>query len=307
MRDVSALVSIGIAAFMLLAECGKNSSPTDSGETTGPMGADGGGGVGPLDGGPGIDGSSSGGFPNSGATEAGGVAVDVSITKGVDAPSGCGLVDAPTGVFSNQTITIGGQARTYVLSVPKSYDPSTPLALVFGWHGHDGTGFQARQSYAIEPSAAGSAIFVYPDGVTGGADWDYSPTGIDVALFDALVSYLAGSYCIDRNRIFSTGLSAGAYFTNLLGCCRGDVLRAIAPVAGGPPSAATCAGQVGAWVAHASNDALLGEQERLLDDARAGGGGPQRLRGVPRMPVGLARGLVRLQRGSHLAEHGQLL
>ncbi|HJX65959.1 MAG TPA: hypothetical protein VJ860_18625 [Polyangia bacterium] len=258
MRDVGALVSIGIAAFMLLlAECGKSSSPTDSGETTGPMGADGGGSVGPLDGGPGSDGSGSGGFPDSGAPEAGGVAVDASISEGVDAPSGCGLVGAPTGVFSNQTITVGDQARTYVLSVPRSYDPSTPLALVFGWHGHGGAGFQARQSYAVEPSAAGSAIFVYPDGVTNGADWDYGQTGIDVALFDALVSYLAGSYCIDRNRIFSTGLSAGAYFTNLLGCCRGDVLRAIAPVAGGPPSAATCVGQVGAWVAHASNDALV--------------------------------------------------
>ena len=206
MREVSALVSIGIAAFMLLlAECGKNSSPVDSGETTGPLGADGGGSVGPLDGGPGTDGS--GAFPDSGATEAGGVAVDVSITEGVDAPSGCGVAGAPTGVFSNQTITIGDQARTYVLSVPRSYDPSTPLGLVFGWHGHGGTGYQARQSYAIEPSAASSAIFVYPDGITNGADWDYSPTGIDVALFDALVANLAGSYCIDRNRIFSTGLS----------------------------------------------------------------------------------------------------
>ena len=230
MRDSSALVSIGIAASMLLlAECGKNSSLTDSGETTGLMGADGGANV----------------------------PVDASITEGVDAPSGCGLVGASTGVFSNQTITVGDQARTYVLSVPRSYDPSTPLALVFGWHGHGGTGYQARQSYAIEPSAAGSAIFVYPEGVTGGADWDYSPTGIDVALFDALVANLAGSYCIDLNRVFSTGLSAGAYFTNLLGCCRGDVLRAIAPVAGGLPGSPTCAGQVGAWVAHASNDALV--------------------------------------------------
>ena len=256
MRDVSALVSIGFAAFMLLlAECGKSSSPRDSGETT--VGPDGGGSVGPLDRGPEPDGSSGVEFPDRGAPQAGDTAVDVRITKSVDGPSGCGLVGAPTGLFSNQTITVGDQVRTYVLSVPKSYDPSISLALVFGWHGHGGTGFQARQSYAIEPSAAGSAVFVYPDGVTNGADWNYDPTGIDVALFDALVSYLASNYCIDRNRIFSTGLSAGAYFTNLLGCCRGDVLRAIAPVAGGPPSAGPCAGQVGAWVAHASNDGLV--------------------------------------------------
>jgi poly(3-hydroxybutyrate) depolymerase len=182
-------------------------------------------------------------------------ALDASVTDDVDGPTGCGLPSAPIGVLSNQTITVGGRARTYVLSVPKTYDPSLPLALVFGWHGHGGTGFQVRQGYAIEPAAAGRAIFVYPDGVNG--DWDYGPNGIDVAFFDALLSLVASSYCIDRNRVFSTGLSAGAYFTNLLGCCRGDVLRAIAPVAGGLPPLDTCAGHVGAWVAHAANDGLV--------------------------------------------------
>jgi len=207
----------------------------------------------------GMGGDDSSGLVDSGTSGLGDGAIDVSITESVDGPSGCGLVGAPTGVLSNQTITVGSQARTYVLSVPRSYDPSTPLALVFGWHGHGGTGNQARQSFVIEPAAAGGAIFVYPDGLggAGNTDWDLTATGIDVALFDALASYLAGSYCIDRNRIFSTGLSAGAYFTNVLGCYRGDVLRAIAPVAGGPPSAATCAGHVGAWVAHASNDDLV--------------------------------------------------
>jgi poly(3-hydroxybutyrate) depolymerase len=207
--------------------------------------------LGSIDGGPSVD------VPNSGAAEAGAFAADASVTEGGDGPTGCGLAGVPIGVFSKQTITVGDRARTYVLSVPEGYSPNTPLALVFGWHGRGGTGLQAQQTFAIEPAAAGGAIFVYPDAAYSGPDWDYSPTGIDVDLFDALVSYLAGSYCIDRNRIFSTGLSAGAYFTNLLGCSRGDVLRAIAPVAGGLPGALACAGNVGAWIAHASNDDLV--------------------------------------------------
>lgn len=242
MSDFRILVVAGIASSLVLpTACAKRSS--SPGTADGPLAVD----------------SGAGGFTDSGTSGLGDEAIDVNITESVDGPPGCGLVGAPTGVLSNQTITVGGHARTYLLSVPRSYDPNTPLALIFGWHGHGGNGDGARQGFAIEPAAVGGAIFVYPDGLggAGNTDWDRTATGIDVALFDALVSYLAGSYCIDRNRIFSIGASAGAYFTNALGCYRGDVLRAIAPVAGGPPNAATCAGHVGAWVAHASNDPLV--------------------------------------------------
>jgi poly(3-hydroxybutyrate) depolymerase len=93
----------------------------------------------------------------------------------------------------------------------------------------------------------------------GGTGWDLTATGIDVAFFDALLTTISNNYCIDRNRVFATGHSYGAMFTNALGCFRGDVLRAIAPVAGMPPSAygrgsVTCAGNVGAWIAHGQND-----------------------------------------------------
>jgi poly(3-hydroxybutyrate) depolymerase len=62
--------------------------------------------------------------------------------------------------------------------------------------------------------------------------------------------------------VFSTGHSFGAMMTNALGCYRGDVLRAIAPVAGSPPNggrggAATCTGEVAAWLAHGENDTTV--------------------------------------------------
>jgi poly(3-hydroxybutyrate) depolymerase len=194
----------------------------------------------------------------------GGVIVDASITSDADAATGCGLAGAPTGVLSGQQIVVGYVIRTYLLSVPRNYDGSTPLPLIFGWHGAGGTGNEAREQFTIEPAAAGGAIFVYPDGLgtAGNTDWDETATGPDVELFDTLVNYLTSNYCVDRNRIFSTGMSAGAFFTNALGCYRGGVLRAIAPVAGGPPSSSdsspvTCTGNVGAWIAHASNDTTV--------------------------------------------------
>ncbi len=107
----------------------------------------------------------------------------------------------------------------------------------------------------MSPERAGIAA----RGVAGHTAWEWSATGSDVELFGTLVDYLTSTYCIDRDRIFSTGLSDGAFFTNALGCYRGDVLRAIAPVAGGPPSSSNsspvaCTGNVGAWIAQASND-----------------------------------------------------
>jgi len=247
MRDVRVLGSaVSIGLCLVLASCAKAPPPN---------GAGGGGGL----------------SGTGGATGAGGAVTDASVDRSItasldaieyaslDGPTGCGLAGAPTGVLGNQTITVASQARTYVLSVPRSYDPNTPLALVFGWHGHGGSGAYARQVFAIEPAAAGGAIFVYPDGLGDAAntDWDYTATGRDVQLFDTLVDYLTSTYCIDRNRIFSTGLSAGAYFSNHLGCLRGNVLRAIAPVAGGLVETSNCVGNVGAFIAHASNDELV--------------------------------------------------
>jgi polyhydroxybutyrate depolymerase len=52
-----------------------------------------------------------------------------------------------------------------------------------------------------------------------------------------MVASLEASHCIDESRVFATGYSNGAYFSNQLGCRRGDALRAIAPHAGGGPFA----------------------------------------------------------------------
>jgi poly(3-hydroxybutyrate) depolymerase len=149
--------------------------------------------------------------------------------------------------------------------VPSGYDPSKPLPLVLAWHGLGGSGTLARRYFGIEARSAGGAILVYPDGLPQGTDnqtgWDLAATGIDVAFFDALVAETSKAYCVDSKRIFNTGHSFGAMMSNALGCFRGDVLRAIAPVAGMPPraggrpgSAATCAGEVAAWIAHGEND-----------------------------------------------------
>jgi poly(3-hydroxybutyrate) depolymerase len=161
----------------------------------------------------------------------------------------------------NLTIQVGGQARSYVLFVPATYNAGSAYPLIFAWHGLGGSGTTARQYFGIERAADNQAIIIYPSGLPnsdGDAGWTLTADGIDVQFFDTLLADVSGKYCIDMRRVYSMGHSFGAMMTNALGCYRGDVLRAIAPVAGMPPFGnPTCKGAVAAWIAHGENDTTV--------------------------------------------------
>lgn len=155
-----------------------------------------------------------------------------------DASQGCGRTDAPKGVLSDQSITVKGDARTYLAVVPDAHDGTTPLPLVFMFHGSGGDGARFRGAYDLELEARGQAIFVYPTADPTRKTWDLesgADSNVDVLLFDAILASLSASHCVDRKRVFATGYSAGGYFSNQLACRRGSVLRAIASHAGGGP------------------------------------------------------------------------
>ncbi len=259
--------SVAIVLGLLMLSCSSDEGADDAGASTGgsatggqtsgtggQTSATGGsatGGEATGSGGASSGGASTGsGASNSGGTGAGGQPA---------ATSGCGM-SAPSGV-QERVIQVGGVERSFVLSIPENYDPSQSYPLVFAWHGLGGDGALARLYFRVENEADGAALFVYPDGLPneeGQAAWDLEPEGGDVALFDALLASLTAEYCVDAERVFSTGHSYGGFMTNRLGCSRGDVLRAVAPVAGGPPfgggNAAECAGEVGAVVIHGTYD-----------------------------------------------------
>src|SRR5438132_5028268 len=70
---------------------------------------------------------------------------------------GCGLPQ-PLGV-STMTMTVNGVLRSYVLSVPRTYNPHVPGRLVFAWHGLGGSG-QTIRSHNVEYGLTG--VSVYP-------------------------------------------------------------------------------------------------------------------------------------------------
>lgn len=169
------------------------------------------------------------------------------------ASDGCGATVLESGPH---TIDVDGTERSFILDLPTAYDENTPYPVVFGFHGMGTDGEMFRSAYYgnLLSAMADGAIVVHPNAIGDPTAWDEA---VDVPFFDAMVEYLAASVCVDENRIFATGHSSGGFFSNTLGCARGDVLRAIAPVSGGGPfvfGGTTCTGQVAAWLAHADND-----------------------------------------------------
>jgi polyhydroxybutyrate depolymerase len=80
-------------------------------------------------------------------------------------------------------------------------------------------------------------IVVYPDSPTNswnaGTCCDFNdPTRDDVGLARALVQEIQSKACIDPKRIYTTGMSNGAFMSYRLGCEAADLFAAIAPVAG---------------------------------------------------------------------------
>lgn len=107
----------------------------------------------------------------------------------------------------------------------------------------------------------------------GGVDYAWRNTnGEDTAFARAMMEQFTTQYCIDSERIFVAGMSYGGV-TNDVGCEVGDLVRAIAPIAGAGPgfgqfggSGPTCLGQVAALMIHGTADTTvdftLGESSR---------------------------------------------
>jgi polyhydroxybutyrate depolymerase len=166
------------------------------------------------------------------------------------ASSGCGMAPPAAG---NATLQVNGMDRQYVLALPQGYDQSRPYPLILAFHGAGLSGPQFRNFFNLVTPVAADGIVVYPTG-TGGM-WEVRR---DFPFVDALIMKLQSSLCVDAQRIFATGHSNGGFFTNALGCQRGDVLRGIAPMSGGQQQqASTCKGEVAVWISHGDNDNIV--------------------------------------------------
>ncbi len=249
-RNFGFCIVLGLAS----AACGSgghDDTPTGGGGS----GATSGGGTGATgSGGTGGNGATggSGGSAGSGGTATGGAG------SGSATSPGCGKTGAFTGLDESATIDVAGVSRSYVVSVPDTYDPDHPHPLIFGVHGLNADGKAARGYLGLEKATGEPAIFIYPTATNPSTGWKMKEGEGDIEFWDALLDAYSNSHCIDPKRVFSMGFSHGAMFTNNLTCARLDKLRAIAPVGGsGPWFGAECTGAMPAMITHGMTDGTV--------------------------------------------------
>lgn len=157
----------------------------------------------------------------------------LTLEERLERTNGCGREAPYAGMH---TTTVAGKAREYLVQLPAGYDPQQRYPVLFGLHGAGGNGPSFANYFPLREHWKDKAILVFPSAlfypVDGRTTWRF-PTDENLAFFDAMVAELNANACIDRERIFASGFSSGGFFSNTLGCRRGDVVRAIVPVAGG--------------------------------------------------------------------------
>jgi polyhydroxybutyrate depolymerase len=132
-------------------------------------------------------------------------------------------------VAGRRTIVVGGTARNYQLALPR-LAPGRAAGLMFEFHGFDGSGAQLAALTELDrKGTANGYIVVSPDGTN--ATWQFDAHGTDADFIDALVAEITNATCVDLDRVYATGFSAGAAFTIVYSCARQGLIAAIATVA----------------------------------------------------------------------------
>lgn len=180
-------------------------------------------------------GSSTGGLSATGGVGAGGDTSSGGMTSGdtggetgagggstatVDPSSGCGTAGSGDTNVANA-----------IVSIPDGYDGTTPMPLLFGFHGAGRTNDDFRN---VDARMAGHAIeddYVVVYLKSSGSDWT-SQQSANEGLLDTAYDEVTSKNCIDKNRVFATGHSSGAQFIERLICAGETRFFALAPVAG---------------------------------------------------------------------------
>lgn len=131
----------------------------------------------------------------------------------------------PSAIDTTITLAPADIPRRYRLHVPTGYaGGSVPLVLNF--HAAGGTPDDQAATSGFDAIADREEfIVVYPERIF--------ESGVDVVQFTRdIIDDVGAKFPIDRDRIYATGLAAGAQLSSRLACELSDILAAAAPVAG---------------------------------------------------------------------------
>jgi polyhydroxybutyrate depolymerase len=141
----------------------------------------------------------------------------------------------------NESISHNGVWRQYIVYIPAIYDGTSPVPLMFNFHGFTMTANdQMTWGGDMRPVAdTAGFILVYPQGTLfwGSTHWNVGSwtagsTADDLGFTEAMIDALAGNYNIDLTRVYSCGYSNGGYFSFELACQLSGRIAAIGSVGG---------------------------------------------------------------------------
>lgn len=146
------------------------------------------------------------------------------ITSVQVAPStGCSTGEGLTAGRSQLTVTVGNRIRSARIDVPASATGSDPSPVLVSLHPFSvtGSGWEGYSHLARDATARGYVV-ITPDGSQPGPRWNV-PGGVengvdDLGYIEALLDAAEDGACIDRNREFAAGFSAGAAMAQALSC-----------------------------------------------------------------------------------------
>ncbi len=276
MRKLASLVFVSATAGLLLGACSTTESNPGgvAGSTAGTAttaGAGSGAGSGGMSGMPCAPGSAgtanpgatagSGGTGGTGGAGAAGQSSGGGGTGGggpvAAKPSpGCNKAAPETPAqFVKHSLMSSGTSRDFYTYLPTGYDPKKAYPLIFAFTPCGGSG-NPSSNVPIQNESKEKAIIVSPQS-KGACYENQIRNSPELPFFDDTLKYAEENYCVDENRIFAIGYSAGSWMSIILGCERADIIRAHAQVSGGLPifeRPSDCRGSVASLYIHDTTD-----------------------------------------------------
>jgi len=152
-------------------------------------------------------------------------------------------------VDTTENLTVRGTSRSFIVHVPPSYNGSTPVPLLFMFHGLTGTALDASSSYynwkamsdaenfiVIFPESLDGFPLVWPSDPNSDKYWDInmgSSDSQDLDFVSDMITWAKANYNISAPHIFTTGHSYGAYFSYYVAVHLSDDIAAFGEHSGG--------------------------------------------------------------------------
>jgi len=155
----------------------------------------------------------------------------------------------PDAMYPNDTVVTleeNGVQRLFLIHSPKSYSSEKKYPVVLVLHGGGSNARNVRKLTAFNDKAdAEGIIVVYPQGtgdeklgsfqgswnngpIAGGKAFDNNVD--DISFLMNVLDYVENNYSVDKNMIYSTGISMGGMMSYHLACEKADRIAAIAPI-----------------------------------------------------------------------------